>query len=319
MSETLAPAIARTGRRERDRVASARLRRRPKGPRWLWSVPYLLPAVGLIAFVFISPLIRVVEYSFQTAPNQPGSTFTTNNYDLAVHDPGFFPALRHNAILLTAVPILVVTATLLAILVAKKARSSNIYRSILFLPYVLSIPVVGVTFGTIYALHGPLNSALGAVGLSALEHDWLGSPSWALVAVLSVIVWKEFGFGLILFSARMSSIDQELYDAARVDGARWWSQHRHVTLPALSEVIQFFVTVEIITMFAYAFGYVYTMTHGGPASATVVMEFQIWQQGFAAGNPGLASATAVMLLALIVAVLLFVVLVRRLVARVLAP
>jgi ABC-type sugar transport system permease subunit len=214
------------------------------------------------------------------------------------------------------VPILTIAALFFAILIFQKSRISNVYRSALFLPYMLSIPVVGVTFGTIYALHGAANGTLGSIGLSGLERDWLGLPKYALWAVLVVIVWKEFGFGLLLFSARMSSVDQELWDAARVDGAGWWSQHRHVTIPALSQVIQFFVVVETITMLTFVFGYVYTMTHGGPGSATIVMEFLIWEQGFANGNLGLASATAVILLGGTLLILLGAGLLRASLARV---
>jgi ABC-type sugar transport system permease subunit len=295
-------------------VRRAGPRRRPS---WLWTIPYLLPAAALVGFVFAFPLERVLQYSFESAPNQPGSVFTTTNYSLALEDPAFASAIKHNLILLGAVPVLVVLALLFAILAFKQSRASNTYRSALFLPYVLSIPIVGVTFGIIYSLFGPLNGALGAIGAGALKQDWLGNPDIALGSVLAVIVWKEFGFGLILFSARMGTIDQELYDAARVDGAGWWSQHRHVTIPALGQVIQFFVTVEIITMLANVFGYVYTMTRGGPGGATVVMEFQIWEQGFASGDPGLASATAVILLGGIVILLLTVVGTRVVISRVL--
>lgn len=290
--------------------------RRPGRRRQLWSIPYMLPALLLLGFVFGYPILRLISYSFESRPNAAGSTLTTDNYRLAVEDPNFFQALRHNLTLLTAVPILTIAALFFAILIFQKSRISNVYRSALFLPYMLSIPVVGVTFGTIYALHGAANGTLGSIGLSGLERDWLGLPKYALWAVLVVIVWKEFGFGLLLFSARMSSVDQELWDAARVDGAGWWSQHRHVTIPALSQVIQFFVVVETITMLTFVFGYVYTMTHGGPGSATIVMEFLIWEQGFANGNLGLASATAVILLGGTLLILLGAGLLRAGLARV---
>lgn len=268
----------------------------------LWSIPYMLPALALIGFVFVYPIYKLIEYSFQTRPNQADSQFTKANYSLSWNDPNFSIAIKHNLLLLAAVPMLTVLALFFAILVFKPTKSSHVYRSVLFLPYVLSIPVVGVAFGTIYALHGPANDILGGVGLKA--HDFLGDPRIALWTIMSVIIWKEFGFGLLLFSARMASIDTELYDAARVDGAGWWAQHRHVTLPDLRQVIQFFIVVETITMLNGVFGYVFTMTHGGPASATTVMEFQIWTQAFVSTAPGLAAATAVILLGATVALLL---------------
>jgi ABC-type sugar transport system permease subunit len=250
----------------------------------------------LIGFAFGYPVLKLIDYSFQTRPNVPGSIRTTANFTLSVEDPSFSDAVQHNLTLLAAVPILVVVALILAILLFTSGKASAIYRSALFLPYVLSIPVVGVTFGTVYSLNGAGNEVLRGVGLSGLAQDWLGDPSYALWAVLTVIVWKEFGLGVLLFSARMASIDPDLYDAARVDGARWWSMHRFVTLPALRQVIGIFIVIEAITMLSWVFGYIYTMTKGGPGGATIVIEYLIWTQGFAAANLGLASATAVILL-----------------------
>jgi ABC-type sugar transport system permease subunit len=274
-----------------------RPRRRPARREWLWTIPYLIPAALLVGFVFGYPIFRLIDYSFQSRPNVAGSIRTADNYRLSIQDPNFSDAIRHNlTLLVVAVPILTIVALLFAILVFKPGRGSHAYRSAVFLPYVLSIPVVGVTFGVIYSLHGAANDVFQGIGLSVLAHDWLGNPSYALGAVLTVIVWKEFGFGVLLFSARMTSIDPDLYDAVRVDGAGWWAQHRHVTVPALSQVIEFFVVIEAITMLSWVFGYIYTMTHGGPGSATIVMEFLIWTQAFATSNLGLASATAVILL-----------------------
>jgi ABC-type sugar transport system permease subunit len=264
----------------------------------------------LIGFVFIYPIYKLIDYSFQTRPNTPGSVFTRTNYTLSWSDPNFSAAIKHNLLLLTAVPVLTVLALFFAILVFKPGRSSHAYRSILFLPYVLSIPVVGVSFSAIYALHGPANDVLNGVGLKV--HDFLGDPRIALWTIMSVIIWKELGFGLLLFSARMASIDTELYDAARVDGAGWWAQHRHVTLPDLRQVVQFFIVVEAITMLNGVFGYVFTMTHGGPGGATTVMEYQIWTQAFVSAAPGLAAATAVILLGATVTLLLVLAVLGRL-------
>jgi ABC-type sugar transport system permease subunit len=313
MSEGVTPAAA--GRR-RKWFLTARQGGRKAWRRRLWSVPYLIPAAALIGFAFGYPLIKLIDYSFQTRPNVPGSIRTTVNYELSIEDPSFSDAVQHNlTLLVAAVPILVILALLLAILLFARGRASHFYRSALFLPYVLSIPVVGVTFGTIYSLNGAANDGIRSVGLSGLAQDWLGDPTYALWALLTVIIWKEFGLGVLLFSARMASIDPDLYDAARVDGARWWSQHRHVTLPALRQVIVIFVVIEAITMLSWVFGYIYTMTKGGPGGATIVIEYLIWTQGFAASNLGLASATAVILLGGLLVLLLAQAIIRGVLSR----
>jgi ABC-type sugar transport system permease subunit len=105
------------------------------------------------------------------------------------------------------------------------------------------------------------------------------------------------GFGVVLFLARLMSLDEEILEAARIDGANWWQTHVYVTIPQLTAVIEFFVVVELITMLSWVFAYVYTMTGGGPGFASTIMEFYIWKHAFTFRSPGLASALAVILLA----------------------
>jgi ABC-type sugar transport system permease subunit len=80
-----------------------------------------------------------------------------------------------------------------------------------------------------------------------------------------VIIWKEVGFGVVLFLARLMSVEEELFDAARVDGASWWQLQRHVTIPHLATVIEFFTVISVITVLSWVFGYVFVMT-GGPGN-----------------------------------------------------
>ncbi len=256
-----------------------------------------MPAVALVAFVFAYPLVQVIHYSFQTTPGLPGAQYTTLNYKLLWDDPTLVQAVKHNLTLLLAVPLATIVALVLAVLIFEGSGRVRFYRSMLFVPYILSIPVVGITFGFIFAQNGAANDLLGAVHLDGLKHQWLAEPRLALFAILAVIVWKEVGFGILLFSARLASVDQELYDAAHVDGAGWFQVQRHVTIPQLATVIEFYVVTEAITMLSWIFGYVYTMTRGGPGFATYVMEYLIWVQGFVNQNRGIASAAAVLLLA----------------------
>ena len=167
----------------------------------------------------------------------------------------------------------------------------------------LAIPVVGIVFGYLFKLNGLVNSALETVGLGAVTQDWLGSSDRAIYTIMFVIVWKELGFGIIVFLARLSSVGDELYDAARVDGAGWWQVFRHVTLPSLVPAIVFFTVVETITMLSWVFAYVYVMTTGGPGNSTVVTEFYIYQKTFFNNNIGIGAAAAVSVLALVAALI----------------
>jgi ABC-type sugar transport system permease subunit len=261
---------------------------------WLFATPLLV----FVGIVFAYPLVAVVRYGFQRV----GSGYTEtewiglDNFRYLFRDDLFWGALLNNVQLLLCVPVLIGLSALISAVLYDRVRGWKSYRTLLFFPYVLSIPVVGIVFGNMFQLNGLVNSALGAIGLGALEQDWLGSSSWALWTIMTVIVWKELGFGIIVFLARLMSVSEEMYEAARIDGAGWWQRFRYVTLPQLVPAIVFYAVVETITMLSWVFAYVYVMTAGGPGNSTVVTEYYIFQQVFANGVIGIGSAAAVTLL-----------------------
>ena len=191
-----------------------------------------------------------------------------------------------------------------------RIRGWRVYRTLVFTPYILAVPVIGTTFVYLYGFNGIVNTLLREVGAGGLAQDWLGSPTLVMPAILSVIVFREVGFGVMLFLARMASIREELYEAAVIDGAGWWARFRYVTIPQLRTVISFFVVIEVITMLSWVFAYVYSMTGGGPGFASSVLELYIWKNAFAYRAIGIASAVAVLLL-VAVAVLIVVQLMVR--------
>jgi raffinose/stachyose/melibiose transport system permease protein len=242
-------------------------------------VPYLYisPAVALIALTFAYPVAKVIDFSTRLIRGSTGPRVGTLNYRLVFEDPTFRDAAKHSALLLLAVP------ALLAI-------------SILVMPYILAVPIVGIIASYLFSLNGVVNSLLRAVGLDAAALDWLGSERLALWTVMAVIVWREVGFGIILFLARLLSMSEEPLEAARIDGAGWWARLRYVILPELRGTMEFYVVVAAITMIAWVFAYVYTLTSGGPGTSTTILELYIYNQGLRNSLPGMASAVAVLLL-----------------------
>jgi ABC-type sugar transport system permease subunit len=269
---------------------------------------FVLPALAFVGATFGYPLVDLVRTSFTTTAGTAG----LKNFRDLLADPSFRLAVEHNAKLLLAVPILTVLAILLAILLFEGIRLWRVYRTLIFLPVTISIPVVGGIWGLMLEFNGGLNTILRSVRLDWLAQDWLGSTRFALWSVLVVIVWAQLGFGVVLFLARLLSISPELYEAARIDGANWWQLHRHVTLPQLRAITQFYVLLGTITMLSWVFSYVYVMTSGGPADATLVSELYIYRSAFVYNQIGIASAAAVLLLA---AVVVFVFLFFRLTDR----
>lgn len=261
-------------------------------------VPYLYcaPLVALLAVIFAYPILRVAEFSTRLIRGASGPFIGLDNYRFIFDDPTFKEALKHSVILLLCVPVLLVGSILLATLLYEQLPAWRFFRTVLFLPYILAIPVIGIVGSFMFQLHGPINQALEAVGLDRLAIDWLGQEKYALMTVALVIVAREVGFGIVLFLARMMTLDPSQLEAARIDGAGWFQRLRYVILPEIRWTIEFYVVVASITMLAWVFSYVYTLTQGGPGTATITMELYIYNVGEVQSTPGMASAAAAVLL-----------------------
>jgi len=257
---------------------------------------YLAPALVMLLAVFGYPIVRLLILSLQRTQAGELGFVGLGNYELLFRDDVFLQAVRNNLKLLLTVPVTVGLALLLAVFLFYRILGWRLYRTTLFLPYLLPITAVGLVFSYIFQLSGVLNDFLHAVGLGILAQDWLGSTTLALPTVMFVIIWKEVGFGVVLFLARLMSVEAELFDAARVDGANWWQLQRHVTIPQLATVIEFFTVISVITVLSWVFGYVFVMTSGGPGNATMVTELYVYLMGFRYNQMNLAAAVSVLLL-----------------------
>ena len=290
-------------------TAGARRRSRSRG--LVRALPWILPAIAVLAAVYGYGTYRLLYES----THRKGKSVGLDNIRLAIDDPLFRKAVGHNLRLLGALPVLIVIALVLAILLAETLRGWRFHRFAIFLPYVLPIPVVGVIFAQILTLHGVLNQSLEFFGLGALAQDWLGQPRFALWAVGGVIVWKELGFGVVLFLARLLSLPSDIFEAARVDGAGFFRLHTRITVPLLGPIIAFYVVVEGITLVSWVFNYVYTLTRGGPADATQVAETYIYSTATTFNAPFLAASAASVLLVGVLGMMVAFTVVRSRLAR----
>jgi len=261
---------------------------------------YLSPMIGLLLFVFAYPLVALLDFSTRRIRGATGPFIGLDNYGTVFRDPMFGESVTHSLLLLLAVPILVVSALLVAAVLHDRVPGWRAYRTILFIPFILAIPIVGTVFSNILQLNGALNVALRSVGLGGAALDWIGDPSLTLWTVMAVIIWRELGFGIILFSARMTALNEEIEEAARLDGAGWWSRLWYVVVPQLKPVIEFYAIISIITILSAVFAYVYVITRGGPGTATQIIELYIFNYAFRGNLPGVAAAVAVMLFAVTV-------------------
>ncbi|HWQ79881.1 MAG TPA: sugar ABC transporter permease [Anaerovoracaceae bacterium] len=266
---------------------------------------YVVPAMLIIGIVIIYSVIQVFLGSFMTVTGGEEVFAGFRNYELLFKDNLFVTSIKNNFFLFLCVPVMTLLALVVAVILFDKMRFWKFYRSIIFVPFILAVPVVGVIFTYILQLNGVINTILRDVGLDAIALDWLGNPDIAIWSVGGVIIWKQFGFGVVLFLARLMSVDISLYEAAEVDGANWIQKFTNITIPMTASIIEFYVIISLIDMLSWVFSFVFVMTGGGPANSTTTLEFLIYKKSFAGGNYNYALAVSVFVL--IIAIILIII------------
>jgi ABC-type sugar transport system permease subunit len=258
---------------------------------------YVAPLVALLLFVFGYPLVRIFEFSFKMVRGIDGPWIGLRNYELVLNQPLFWESVQHNLLLLLAVPFMVVWSLLIAVVLYERLKGWKLYRVVLFLPYILAIPIIAVIMKKLFQFNGPVNEVLRWIGLDFLALDWIGSSDVALWTVMMLIIWRESALGIILFLARMLSLDESLMEAARLEGANWWQRVWHVIVPQMKVVMEFYVATSVITILSAVFAYVYMIGggRGGPGTSTMVVELYIFNALIRTSLPGIASAVSVML------------------------
>ena len=269
---------------------------------------FVAPALLVIAVFFFLPvvaafLISLTDFDIYALADLANLRFVgLGNYLKLLHTPLFWQALGNTLYFVGAGVPLSIAASLGAALLlhSRLTRFKPFFRTALFAPVVTTLVAVAVIWRYLFnTRYGLLNYALGGLGIDPI--DWLGDPHWAMPAIILFAVWKNFGYNMIIFLAGLQSIPDELYEAARIDGASIWRQFASVTLPMLSPVV---MLVAILTIAGYfqLFAEPYVMTQGGPLQSTVSVLYFMYEEGFKWWNLGSASAVAFVLFLLIFAV-----------------
>ena len=258
---------------------------------------YVLPLVALLLFVFGYPLVRIFEFSFKMVRGIDGPWIGLRNYELILSQSVFWESVLHNLQLLLAIPVMVIVSLLVSVLLYERVAGWRFYRIIVFVPFVLAIPIIAVVMKRMFQFNGPVNEILRWLSLDFMALDWIGSSDVALWTVIILIVWRESALGIILFLARLLSLDESMIEAAKLEGASWWQRVWYIILPQMRGVIEFYVVVSIITMLAAVFAYVFIIGggRGGPGTATMVVELYIFNALIRTSLPGIASAASVLL------------------------
>lgn len=268
---------------------------------------------ALTGWLFIGPVV-IGTLIFNILPMLPtfygGFTFWSglsapkwiglNNYKIILSgkDPNFLIGLENTVFYtLGAVPGAMVAGLALAMIIDQRLPGMTFARALFFLPVLTSSVAVGVVWRWIFNWQfGLLNSLLWSVGI--IGPRWLSDPSSAMWAVIIVAIWSSMGYNMVLFLAGLQGIPPSIEEAATIDGANSWRRFLHIKLPLLTPTI-FFVTIMAIISSFQSFALIYTMTSGGPGTATYVYVYHLWNEGFARRKFGYGCALAWMLFVVI--------------------
>lgn len=256
---------------------------------------FIIPALLFFSLFFFYPLILEFQASFTTGLANP-QPVGISNYQKALIDP----AITHSfwITIVYAVSSLVGSAVLgliLAIILSQRIWGTTVLRTMILVPYMTSIAIVGLLWRNILDPNtGILNTILRTVGLP--EQQLLNTHP--LATLVAITVWQQTGYMMMLFIAGLQGIPEDYYQAAKIDGATIWQRFLHITLPLLAPTTLFVTLVGVISSLQQ-FGLPYIVTNGGPGNATQLLVYQVYNTTFTGGDIGYASAMSFMLLALI--------------------
>jgi multiple sugar transport system permease protein len=278
---------------------------------------FLAPALMTLLIFFFLPIgaalfMSFTDFDIYSLGKLSWARFIFfRNYALLLSDPLFWKALGNTSyFVLVGGPLTIFTALTAAILLNSKfLKLRSLFRLAFFMPVATTLVAVAVVWRYLYhPAFGPINYLLSILRMTPI--DWLGDPKWAMPALIILAVWKNFGYHMMIFLAGLQAIPDSLYESARLDGANWFQQQIHITLPQLAPTTFFVVIITSIGYFQF-FAEPYVMTQGGPINATLSIVLYLYQQGFRWWQMGYAAAIAFVLFVLIFIVAVLQMFLRR--------
>ena len=291
--------------RDSERAGGGAVKRGPEGAQARSAWLFLTPALTLIGLFFFLPvgaslLLSVTDFDIYALGDSALTRFVgLRNYAELIRNATFWTAVKNTFYFaLVGGPLTVAASLGAALLVnARAVRLRGLFRTVYFTPFVTTLVAIAIVWRYLYhPRYGLLNYFLGALGMGPV--DWLGDPRWAMPSIILMAVWKNFGYNMLIFIAGLQSIPEELYEAARIDGAGTLRRFWHVTIPQLAPT---FLFVGVVTMIGYfqLFAEPYVMTNGGPLRATTSLVLFMYEEGFRWWRMGVAAAIAFILFGII--------------------
>jgi ABC-type sugar transport system permease subunit len=260
------------------------------------DLPYVLPVVVLLAaFTFVPAGIAWAHAFTAWNPGAPSPFVGLDNFRTLFADPTFREVLQNQVVFLLGVPLWVLLPLALSLLLYERVPAPGLFRTILFFPAVLPPTIIAIMFRSLLAPDGLVNELLRGAGVGGLARPWLDSADLVKYSLIVLLAWAGLGVGVVMFSAALSSVSPELFEAAALDGASFWQRLRYVVVPGIRGTIVLYTVLQVLTVFLFLFAWIYVLTNGGPGFASTTMDFDIFERSMAQGFFGVAAAESIVL------------------------
>ena len=261
---------------------------------------FLLPALVLFLTIIIVPIFMSVTYSLTEWDGIGKKVFTGfDNYKelFLTNSDGFWRAVKNSLIFAAgSVFVQLPISLILALILARGVKGERFYVSVYFIPVLISTVVIGQLWMKIYhPQYGLLNTVLRSMGLEQLTGNWLGDTKKVIFAVIVPVLWQYIGYHMLLMYASVRSISEEIFEAARIDGANGIQTALHITIPLMKPILKVCVTFAVVGSLKN-FDLVYVMTGGGPAGASQLPSTLMVETIFSRNMYGYGSSMAIFII-----------------------
>jgi multiple sugar transport system permease protein len=261
---------------------------------------YVLPAMLCVGFWLYRPLLQTVQLSFyewNLLPTTPKKFVGMLNYERIVNLPDMHTAISNSLIYMIGIlPFSLVIPLVIAIGTERfNGRAKNVYRMLVFFPMIMAPVVASIIWNwMLHPLNGIVNQALKSGFHLSDPIRFLSDERFAIWTILLITGWKMIGFSTLIFSAALTGISKDYYEAAMIDRASRWQIVRYITLPLLSPFLIFILMLSILFSSEWSFAYINVLTQGGPSNSTINIYYLLWNYGFKSFSIGWGSASAVL-------------------------
>ena len=262
---------------------------------YLWGALFVVPSIGLLLALKYYPLVLGIFNGFREWAGTQSHFVGLANYVRLLRDPMVHETFLNALKIALTLPVWIVLPMVVSFLVYQRTPGWRFFRVVYFLPYTISPVIVGLIWRQILHIQGPVNALLTRLVPGGFAPSWLGDKNFVLWTVDGVVLWSIFGFGIVTYLAGLATIDEEIFDAAAIDGVGFWTRLLRIVIPLLKPVVGYWAIICTAGMLVWMFPYLHSMTQGGPGFSSMLPDYLVYTVAFKFMEPGYGTSIGLVL------------------------